>query len=48
MKNDTSVVNLLVSLVLLALGAALDNTTTTWKHIFESKTLILYNICYGE
>lgn len=48
MKNDTSVVKLLTSLVLLALIALLDNTTTTWKHIFGSKTLILYYICYGE
>lgn len=39
---------LLVCLVLLALRAPLDNTTTTWKHIFGSKTLILYDICYGE
>lgn len=48
MKNDTSVVKLHMSLVLLALIALLDNTTTTRKHIFGSKTLILYYICYGE
>lgn len=48
MKNDPSAVKLLMSLVLLALIALLDNTTATWKHIFGSKTLILYDICYGE
>lgn len=48
MKNDTSVVKFLMSLVLLAQIALLDKTATTWKHIFGSKTLILYNICYGE
>lgn len=48
MKNDTSVVKLLMSSVFLALRAPLDSTTTTWKHIFGSKTLILYHICYGE
>lgn len=48
MKKDPSVVKLLMSLVLLTLVAPLDNTTTTWKHIFGSKTLILYDICYGE
>lgn len=48
MENDITVVKFLVSLVLLALTAPVDNTTTTWKHIFGSKTLIFYYICYGE
>lgn len=47
-RNNTSVVQFLMSSVLLAIRAPVDNTTTTWKHIFGSKTLIFYNICYGE
>lgn len=44
MKNDTLVVKLLMSLVLVALKAPLDSSTTTWKHIFGSRTLILYDM----
>lgn len=47
-KKNTLVVILLVSLVFWALTAPLDHTTTTWNIFFGSKTLILYDICYGE
>lgn len=47
MKNDPSVVKFVMSLVLLAPIAPLDNTITTWEHIFGSKTLVFmtHSIC---